>query len=86
MTIAEILDQIHRLPVDQQRVLTRKLLEEVGTTPQADTQFTQDEFDRMLMQDGLLVNWPVDDNDEEDFDPVEFVGQPISQTIIDERR
>lgn len=50
-------------------------------------QMTEDEFLEMLLKDGLLANIPQKYTDEDDdFDPIEIEGEPISETIIRERR
>ena len=49
-------------------------------------QITQDEFDRILFEEGFLANLPNETDEEDDFEPVEFTGKPISETIIEERR
>ena len=47
---------------------------------------TQEEFDQILFDEGLLVNFPLETDDDDDFEPIEFSGKPISETIIEERR
>ncbi|NJM52536.1 MAG: antitoxin family protein [Blastocatellia bacterium] len=47
---------------------------------------SQAEFDQMLFDEGLLVNFPIETDENEDFEPIKFEGKPISETIIEERR
>lgn len=86
MTTTEILNEIHRLPLAEQKELKRKLFEEDNANTETEPKITQDEFDRILFEDGLLVNFPVEADEDDDFEPVEFTGKPISETIIEERR
>lgn len=84
MTSTEILKEINRLPLAEQKSLKEKLLKNSANEEQ---QITQDEFDRVLFKEGFLANLPDENDDvEDDFEPVEFSGKPISETIIEERR
>lgn len=84
MTSTEILKEIQRLPLAEQKSLKERLL---GKSDTEESRITQDEFDRILLKDGFLANLPEDNSDvEDDFEPVEFTGKPISETIIEERR
>jgi predicted DNA-binding antitoxin AbrB/MazE fold protein len=47
---------------------------------------TQAEFDQVLFNEGLLVNFPIEMDETDNFEPIEFEGKPISETIIEERR
>ena len=85
MTPAEILREIRQLPLDQQRDLKQRLLNDNGASCEPEGQMTQD-VDRLLIADGFLVNLPLDAEEDDDFIPVEFSGKPISETIVEERR
>ena len=83
MTTAEILNEIYRLPIDQQNDLKRKILEDSGSNGQTKPQISQDEFDQILLADGFLANLPAEAKDDDDeFEPVAFTGKPISEPII----
>ncbi len=87
MTATEILNEIYKLPMVEQKVLKEKLLQNSESNGETKSQMTQDEFDRILMIGGFLVNLPVETGaDDDDFEPVEFTGKPVSETIIEERR
>lgn len=86
MTPTEILNEIYRLPIAERNVLREKLLEDSEPNGRTEPQMTQDKFDRILYEEGFLANLPSETEDEEDFEPVEFIGKPISETIIEERR
>lgn len=84
MTPAEILSEIHKLPIAEQKALRNKFLSD--SEFEENQQITQDEFDRILFEEGFLANLPDETNEDDDFEPVEFTGKPISETIIEERR
>ena len=86
MTTAEILNEIYRLPIDQQNDLKRKFLQDSGSNGQTKPRISQDEFDEILLADGFLANLPAEAKDDDEFEPVAFTGKPISETIIEERR
>jgi hypothetical protein len=86
MTTAEILNEIHRLPINQQKELKEKILEDLESNGMAKPPTTQETFDQMLLEDGFLADIPVEIEDADDFEPVAFTGRPISETIIEERR
>ena len=85
MSATEILNEIYRLPLNERKKVKQSLLEENDTGNQNTPKITQIEFDQMLFDDGLLVNFPIE-TDDEDFELIEIVGKPISETIIEERR
>ncbi len=87
MTTTEILNEIHRLPFNQQKELKTKLFEEVETNGERKPQISEEEFLQKLLANGFISEIPEGMTDEEDdFEPLEFEGEPISETIIRERR
>ena len=86
-TVERVLEEVKTLTPGEQRqvhTLLDSLLEN-----QANPQTTEDEFLRMLLQKGIITNIPnpADDADEDDeFEPVEVQGKPLSETVIEERR
>ena len=65
-----------------------RLLEEQGQPPSAVPAMTEDEFQRHLVDLGLMSTVPdtgadVDDPDDE---PIAIEGEPLSETVIRERR
>lgn len=83
MTPTEILNEIYRLPLAEQKALREKLLNDSDFNAETTA---QGEFDRVLFEEGFLANLPDESDKDEDFEPVEFSGKPISETIIEERR
>ena len=87
MTTSEILSEIHKLPLSQQKELKEKLFEETETNVRSKPKLTEKEFLQQLFAAGFITNIPEDFTDEDDnFEPVEIEGEPISETIIRERR
>lgn len=87
MTPTEILNEIHKLPLNQQKELKEKLLQETRTNGETKPQISEDEFLQHLFAEGLITHIPEKYSDEDDdFEPVEIEGEPISETIIRERR
>ncbi len=60
MTTTEILNEIYRLPKDQQEDIRSKILKDSALKRQPKKQMTQDEFDQILFDDGILASFPVE--------------------------
>ena len=87
MTTTEILNEIYKLSSVEQKVLKEKLLEDSESNEQAKTRITEEAFLQKLLANGFISEIPEGMTDEEDdFEPVEFEGEPVSETIIRERR
>ena len=86
-TVEKVLEEVKTLTPGEQRqvhTLLNSLLEN-----QAHPQTAEGEFHQMLLQKGIISNIPnpADDADEDDeFEPVDVQGQPLSETVIEERR
>ncbi|MEO6393523.1 MAG: hypothetical protein ABIP75_16860 [Pyrinomonadaceae bacterium] len=85
MTLAEILNEIQRLPLADRKTLQDQLATEAATDVQLQEQPSLDEFYQSLFDEGFLVNLPAD-LDRENFEPIAIKGKPLSETIIEERR
>ncbi len=87
MTTTEILNEIYRLPLVERKKIEQSLLRTDNQTGQTKPQMSEDEFLQLLLAEGLISNIPEGITDEEDdFEPVEFEGEPVSEMIIRERR
>lgn len=85
MTPQEILSELHKLPFPEQAKIAESILE--NGKNQAAPKMTEEEFVKYLYAKGVIRKIPVPLTDEEDdFEPVEFEGEPLSETIIRERR
>ena len=86
-TVEKVLEEVRTLtPGEQRQVhsLLNSLLENHGHS-----QTTEYGFLQMLLQKGIITNIPnpADDADEDDeFEPIEVQGKPLSETVIEERR
>lgn len=99
MTTTEILNEIQKLPLLEQRALADTLQSallvnggasaKAGLTALSDDELErrEDEFERHLLAKGLIAHIPlrVDYGDEDEFEPLEIDGEPLSEQIIRER-
>lgn len=94
MTATDVLTEIRKLDLDEAREVAERLanylrereLEAVAT---GETEAREDEFERQLLAKGLISHIPTRDETDEEFDkfePIEVAGEPLSDTIIRERR
>ena len=87
MTTTEILNEIHKLPLIEQKLLKEELLKDSESNGQTQSHLSEDEFLKQLLTEGFITNIPEKYTDEDDdFEPIEIEGEPISETIIRERR
>jgi putative addiction module CopG family antidote len=67
-----------------------RLLEQQGHDPEESAAgMTEDEFERTLLEAGLLTSIPPPADPSapaREFQPIEIVGEPLSETILRERR
>lgn len=87
MTTTEILNEIYRLPLSQRKEIKEKLAKDLNEDVPESPQISEEEFLRQLFEKGIISHIPEGITDEEDdFEPIEIEGEPISETIIRERR
>jgi hypothetical protein len=83
MTTTEILNEIYKLPATKRHEIKVRLLDENESA----TQISEEEFLQKLLAEGFISDIPEGMTDEEDdFEPIDFEGEPVSETIIRERR
>ena len=83
MTTTEILNEIYKLPLSEQTNIKKSLLNITAT----ENQISKQELWQKLFDEGLITHVPRNISDEDDdFEPIEIEGEPISETIIRERR
>ena len=85
MNTTEILSEINKLPVIEKRGLFQKLSEELNDTSLSDEEMREQEFEQMLLAEGVINQIPAHWNEDDDFEPVEITGRPLSETIIEDR-
>lgn len=86
-TTQEIVNTLRNLPPENQRELLEVLQNEVNQTK--DTPISEEEVQRILFERGVISTVPrlCDYTDaDDDFEPIEIKGKPLSETVIEERR
>ena len=87
MTPQEILNEIYRLPLPEQAQIAESVLKNRTENNRFKPKMTEEEFAEYLLAKGIIREIPKGITDEEDdFEPIEFDGEPLSETIIRERR
>lgn len=86
MTTTEILNEIYRLPINQRKEIKEKLSKDLKGNIEQTPQMSEKEFLQKLFEEGIITHIPEGITDEEDdFEPIEIEGEPISETIIRDR-
>jgi hypothetical protein len=94
MTTTDLLSEIRKLTLEDAREVAERLanyLRERESTALAavETEAREDEFERQLLDKGVISHIPTRDETDEEFDKFELIevaGEPLSETIIRERR
>ena len=83
MTTTEILNEIYKLPATKRNEIKVRLLDE----DEGKSEISEEEFLCKLLAEGFISDIPEGmTDDEDDFEPIDFEGEPVSETIIRERR
>lgn len=90
MSTQELLAEIRKLPLEEQQRLLADLSSDMTeqTLPPREP-ISEDEVERILLAKGIISSIPdlsAYTDDDEDFEPIEVEGEPLSETIIRERR
>lgn len=86
-TTQEIVNTVRNLPPENQRELLEVLQNEVRGTK--DAPISEEEVQRILFMRGVISTVPrfCDYSDaEDDFEPIDIKGKPLSETVVEERR
>jgi hypothetical protein len=89
MDTQELIVEIRKLSPDEQRKLLDALSTRASQGPKQDESISENEIDKMLFEKGIIGNIPDLSNytdTDEDFDPIEVTGKPLSETIVEDRR
>ena len=90
MTPSEILHEIRQLPLPEQTKIKKTLLEDTDANSlieERKPKMTDEQFLQYLLAKGVITHIPEGMTDEDDdFEPIEFEGEPLSEMIIRERR
>jgi hypothetical protein len=85
-TLDKIKEEVKTLAPDELHQV-RELVDSLLTEP-AKPQMTEDEFERYLAAKGVisLPEPSTETSEDDDWEPVEFTGQPLSEMIVEDRR
>lgn len=87
MSTQEILTAIKNLPLAEQRKILDELSHSVAAPKETPPTLSDEEFEQLLLARGIVSEIPEPlPDDEDDFEPIEVKGKPLSETIIEERR
>ena len=88
MTQQEIITEIRNLPPGDWEEI-KETIDGGQTNETSKPKMTEDEFAKYLFDKGIISSIPnyseLDDEDD-DFEPIEVLGEPLSEMIIRERR
>ncbi len=85
-TLDKIKEEVKTLAPDELHQV-RELVDSLLTEPVSRPQMTEDEFEHYLAAKGV-ISLPAEaaENDDEEWEPVEFTGRPLSEMIVEDRR
>ena len=86
MTLTEILTEIRHLPISEKQTVFKTL--EIEFKPNneiSEEERLEQEVDKLLLAEGIIKKIPPRWNDDDDFEPIEFTGKPISETLLEDR-
>lgn len=94
MSLQEIMSEIGNLPYLEKQKLIEALNQDFGHQPvstesaRPDEPISEDEVERILAAKGVISLPTLSDytDEDEDFEPIEVEGEPLSEQIIRERR
>jgi len=94
MTPTEVFDEIRKMRLSEAREIAEQLANYLREQEQAaiaaeQAEVQEDELERQLLAKGVISHIPMRDETDEEFDrfePIEVKGEPLSETIIRERR
>lgn len=93
MTPTEVLSEIQKLPLNDVRQVADKVTNYLREQEHArlvaeDIEAREDEFERYLLSKGIISDIPLRDetDEDDDFEPIMFEGEPLSEMVVRERR
>jgi len=89
MTSAEVMKEITKMPLAEKRRVLAALAEQLSQAGQTDLDSKEERFVSGLKQKGLLTEVPLrlpDDEVRQNYKRIEVRGEPLSETIVKERR
>lgn len=88
MTPNEVLNEIQKLPLDEKHRIWVELTGQIDQNDATDLSLKEKKFVNGLRQKGLVTEFPSrlpDDEFRRSFKRIEVEGEPLSETIIEER-
>ena len=86
MSLQEVLNEIYRLPLTEQKAIAKTLSLKIKEESKK-ANISQNEVYQHLFENGLITHIPNGMSDtDDDFVPLIIEGEPLSETIIRERR
>ncbi len=86
MNITEVLNAIDKLSATEKRQVADALVRDEAADQDASVEERQAALHRRLLAEGIIKNIPTREIVEREFEPVPITGEPLSETIIRERR
>ena len=85
ITPQEIINRVQTFPASVQMEIVETLQNNLRKTSSSTP--GEDEIEQILLAKGLISEIPkrVKDKEEETYSPVEVIGKPLSETILEER-
>ncbi|MGI8543652.1 MAG: hypothetical protein ACR2MD_09280 [Aridibacter sp.] len=88
MTPQEIIEEIKKLPLIEQKEITESILKHLRDVPITNWGNNEEDITQLLYITGVISK-PPNPNDytdeDDDFEPIEIKGKPLSETIIEDR-
>ncbi len=82
MTPQEIIQEIQKLPPFERR----EILDRISTDSSNNGLISEEDTAKQLLAKGIINEIPADwDKADEDFEPIEIKGKPLSETLIEDR-
>ena len=88
MTQQEIVNEINKLPHAVWESI-KETVDKVRKNGESKPQITEEEVNKILFAEGIIGNIPDLSkwtDEDEDWEPIEVLGEPLSEMIIRERR
>jgi len=89
MTPAEVIDEIRKMPLSERRQVRDELRDELALPEVAGLSEKEQRFIKSMMKKGSISKLPrrlPESLERRTFKPITVTGEPISETIIRERR
>jgi hypothetical protein len=86
MNVQQIIAEASKLPLEEQRKLLTTLAANLKQLHVSEEEKREHKALETLLAKGIISRIPPRWNEDEEFEPEEITGEPLSETIIRERR